>query len=119
MPATAPPRWRKCSSFSSIDDHGMKPIGHTLLRYDEVTSTNTVLLANESLLAVHGLVMVARHQTAGRGRMGRVWASVPGAQLQFSVVVHPRVAEGEVPVVALIAGLAVANGVVQATGVTP
>jgi BirA family biotin operon repressor/biotin-[acetyl-CoA-carboxylase] ligase len=97
----------------------MRPIGHTILRYEEVTSTNTLILANESLLASHGLVMAARHQTAGRGRMGRVWASIPGAQLQFSVVVHPRVPESEVPLVALVAGLAVAGGIARATGLQP
>jgi BirA family biotin operon repressor/biotin-[acetyl-CoA-carboxylase] ligase len=48
--------------------------------------------------------------------MGRVWASIPGAQLQFSVVVHPRLREAEVPVIALIAGLAVAGGIREAAG---
>jgi BirA family biotin operon repressor/biotin-[acetyl-CoA-carboxylase] ligase len=97
----------------------MKPIGHTILRYDEVTSTNTLILDDETLLSNHGLVMLARHQTAGRGRMGRIWASIPGAQLQFSVVVHPRVPDAQVPVVALIAGLAVARGIARATDLRP
>lgn len=97
----------------------MKPIGHIILRYDEVTSTNTLILGDEALLSNHGLVMVARHQTAGRGRMGRVWASVPGAQLQFSVVVHPRLPDAQVPLIALVAGLAVARGIARATGLRP
>ena len=94
----------------------MKPIGHTILRRETVTSTNTLILNDEALLANHGLVMTAQHQTAGRGRMGRAWASIPGAQLQFSVVVHPRMREADVPVIALIAGLAVAGGIWEATG---
>lgn len=97
----------------------MNPIGHTILRLDEVTSTNTLVLADESLLANHGMVVTAQHQTAGRGRMGRVWASIPGAQLQFSVVLHPRMPEAEVPLIALVAGLAVAGGIQEATGLVP
>lgn len=97
----------------------MKPIGHTILRRESVTSTNTLILEDETLLANHGLVMTANHQTAGRGRMGRAWASIPGAQLQFSVVVHPQVREADVPVIALIAGLAVAWGIREATALEP
>ena len=37
----------------------------------------------------HGTVVVARHQTAGRGQHGRVWQSRPGASLLMSVILHP------------------------------
>jgi BirA family biotin operon repressor/biotin-[acetyl-CoA-carboxylase] ligase len=70
----------------------------------------------------HGLVVVAGQQTAGRGRRGRTWASPAGAGLYFSVVARPPVAsamDGEPSVLGLLtlaAGLAVAEGVGQATG---
>ncbi len=38
--------------------------------------------------AVHGTVVVADHQTAGRGRLGRRWLSRPGEQLLFTAVVR-------------------------------
>ncbi len=70
----------------------------------------------------HGLVVVAGHQTAGRGRRGHTWSSPPGAGLYFSTVVRPPVApyvEGAPSLMGLLtlaAGLAVAEGVGHATG---
>jgi BirA family transcriptional regulator, biotin operon repressor / biotin---[acetyl-CoA-carboxylase] ligase len=70
----------------------------------------------------HGLVVVAGHQTAGRGRRGRRWHSPAHAGLYFSTVVRPpaeTVADGEPSVFGLLtlaAGVAVAEGIGQATG---
>lgn len=70
----------------------------------------------------HGLVVVAGHQTAGRGRRGHTWASPEGAGLYFSMVVAPPVepfVEGAPSVLGLLtiaAGLAVAEGIGHATG---
>lgn len=97
----------------------MKPIGHTVIRLEEATSTNTLALENEAYLGDHGLVLLARHQTAGRGRMGHGWVSLPGAQLQFTVVLHPVLPAGEVPVLALVAGLAVAQAMEDVLGLAP
>lgn len=72
--------------------------------------------------APHGLVIVAGHQTAGRGRRGHTWVSPEGAGLYVSMVVRPPVAamQDGVPSVlglmTLAAGLAVAEGVGHATG---
>ena len=44
-------------------------------------STNADLLARGG---PEGQVLVAEEQTAGRGRAGRTWVSVPGALLTFS-----------------------------------
>ena len=67
----------------------MRQIGSEIVRLEEVVSTNTLALRDPVYLERHGLVLLARHQTGGRGRMGRQWASLPGRQLQFSVVLHP------------------------------
>jgi BirA family biotin operon repressor/biotin-[acetyl-CoA-carboxylase] ligase len=70
----------------------------------------------------HGLVVVAGHQTAGRGSRGHTWSSPPGAGLYFSTVVRPPVAPQAdgVPslmgLLTLAAGLSVAEGVSHATG---
>src|SRR3712207_2273480 len=56
-------------------------------------STNADLLARAGDGEdIAGAVLIAEHQTAGRGRNGRVWAS-PGAQLTMSVGVDG----GDVP----------------------
>jgi BirA family biotin operon repressor/biotin-[acetyl-CoA-carboxylase] ligase len=53
---------------------------------DSIDSTNSELLrraqAGEDL---HGKVLTATHQTAGRGQHGRVWVNTPGASLLMSV----------------------------------
>ncbi len=64
-----------------------------------------------------GRVVVADEQTAGRGRLGRAWASPPGAGLYMSIVLRP--APVVAPLVTLMAGVAVAEGVEAATGLRP
>jgi BirA family biotin operon repressor/biotin-[acetyl-CoA-carboxylase] ligase len=56
-----------------------------------------------------GLAVVADHQTAGRGRLGRAWTTPPGAALTFSAVVDPRLGDDWWPLVPLAAGCAVAT----------
>ena len=51
---------------------------------DETGSTNADLLARAPSLA-GPVLLVARSQTAGRGRSGRPWQSAPGASLTFSL----------------------------------
>jgi len=46
------------------------------------------------VLALHPdarILVAADHQTAGRGRLGRIWQSEPGQNLLFSVVLRPPV----------------------------
>ena len=74
-------------------------------------STNADLLARAAARAggPEGQVLVAEEQTAGRGRLGRTWSSVPGAALTFSVLLRPATVpadrRGWLP---LLAGVAVA-----------
>ncbi|HET9442393.1 MAG TPA: biotin--[acetyl-CoA-carboxylase] ligase [Acidimicrobiales bacterium] len=58
-------------------------------RFDELDSTNTWIMAQARAGAAQGLVAVADHQTAGRGRLGRRWESPPGANLLCSVLLRP------------------------------
>jgi BirA family biotin operon repressor/biotin-[acetyl-CoA-carboxylase] ligase len=82
--------------------------------YPEVTSTNDVA----SVLAEHGgpegTVVVANAQSAGRGRHGRVWFSPAGAGLYVSAILRPSARS--VPPVTIAAGVAVAEGILEATG---
>src|ERR1700716_3371300 len=34
---------------------------------------------------IHGAVLIAEHQIRGRGRNGRKWSAIPGAQILLSV----------------------------------
>jgi len=58
-------------------------------RVAETGSTNADLVARARLGEPAGVVLVADHQTAGRGRLGRAWAAPPGASLLLSVLLRP------------------------------
>ncbi len=61
-------------------------LGHVeLLLPFEVDSTNTQMLSRVKAGRTEACVMAAVHQTAGRGRMGKAWASTPGQSLTFSL----------------------------------
>lgn len=75
-------------------------------------STNAVLLARAEAGAASGSVIIAETQTAGRGRRGRQWLSVPGDSLTFSLLW--RFPQGTVPLgLSLAVGVAVTHALVK------
>jgi BirA family biotin operon repressor/biotin-[acetyl-CoA-carboxylase] ligase len=81
-------------------------------------STNTDLLVEARDGAPEGLVLAAESQTAGRGRLGRRWASPPRAALTFSVLLRPSgVPPGGRGWAPLLAGVAVASALRAEAGV--
>ena len=56
----------------------------------ETGSTNADLLVEAAGGAPEGAVLVADHQTAGRGRLDRTWSAPPGASLLVSALLRPR-----------------------------
>ncbi len=73
------------------------------------TSTNDLARAWADEGAPHGAVVSADHQTAGRGRLQRRWASPPGQNLAMSVVLRRDWVAGRVPWACLAAAVAVAE----------
>lgn len=57
--------------------------------FDEVTSTNDLALEWAANGAIEGTVIVARAQTAGRGRQGRRWVSLADGGLYASLILRP------------------------------
>ncbi len=68
--------------------------------------------------AEEGLVVVAEHQTAGRGRLDRSWVTPPRAALTFSVLLRPAGPPARWPLLGHLAGLAVVEGVARVGGPT-
>ena len=62
------------------------PAGWHVSVVEETGSTNADLLAAAADGAPHRSVLVARHQTAGRGRLDRRWEAQPGANLLVSLL---------------------------------
>ena len=77
-----------------------------LLRFDSLPSTNTEVANRAVAGADEGLCVVAREQTAGRGRMERKWISPPGAGLYLSVLLRPVFPQAYWPLLSLMAAIA-------------
>ena len=85
--------------------------GRDYAYFDEVESTQRLLAGKRE-----GAVVAAGHQTAGRGRLGRVWEDVPGTALMFSLALEPDVPGDRLPTLSVVAGEAVAAAIAAATG---
>jgi BirA family biotin operon repressor/biotin-[acetyl-CoA-carboxylase] ligase len=64
-----------------------------------------------------GATAAADVQTAGRGRLGRVWLAPAGKALLFSVLLRPRTPMPLWPELSLVAGEAVAVALTRETGI--
>ncbi len=82
---------------------------------DETGSTNADMLEAARQGAPEGSVIVAEHQSAGRGRAGRAWVAPRGASLLASVLLRPPAAAA--PLVTAAVALAAAEAVEACTGI--
>ncbi len=79
----------------------------SLLTFDILDSTNTEALKQAKLGADEGLCVIARQQTAGRGRYGRTWVSERDAGIYFSLVLRPKLEIHDLSLITLMSGVAV------------
>jgi len=91
------------------------PVWKTVEVVDETGSTNSDLIARaNSGVPIAGAVLIAEHQTAGRGRQGRGWSAARYAQITMSVAIDtadvPTDAWGWLP---LATGVAIVDTVTQ------
>jgi len=92
------------------------PFEHHLSWHEEVGSTNDVAIAAADGGAPEGFVVAANAQSSGRGRLGRTWASPPDAGLYVSLILRPP--PHAVPLITIAAGVAIAEGVEAASGLS-
>ena len=82
--------------------------GFSLLAFDHLPSTSD----HAKLLAADGApdrtVVLARSQSAGRGRQGRQWQSPPG-NVYLSVILRPRVSPARATELGFVTAVAVAD----------
>src|SRR4051794_5717576 len=84
---------------------------------EETGSTNADLMASGRDGASEGAVLVADHQTSGRGRADRVWTAPPGSSLLVSVLLRPS--PTMVTFSSMAMGVAAADAVAATSGVQP
>jgi BirA family transcriptional regulator, biotin operon repressor / biotin---[acetyl-CoA-carboxylase] ligase len=83
---------------------------------EETGSTNADVAERARGGEPSGLVLVAEHQTAGRGRLDRSWEAPARSALTFSILLRPTTDPQRWPWLPLLAGLAVARAVRRAAG---
>lgn len=92
---------------------GAGEIMWNIIRFDEIDSTNTRLKQMPD--APHGTVLVAKRQTAGRGRLGRSFSSPHGIYL--SALLCRKEDPSELLHLTAMAAVAVRRAIVDACGI--
>jgi BirA family transcriptional regulator, biotin operon repressor / biotin---[acetyl-CoA-carboxylase] ligase len=83
--------------------------GRTFRMFSECDSTSDEASKLADRGCDDGAVVAADQQAKGRGRLGRVWHSPPGANLYFSLVLRPSLPPAALPPLTLLVGAAVAQ----------
>lgn len=87
-----------------------------VLFFDSVVSTNNVLKDIASKGAVSGTVVLADHQTGGKGRRGRSFSSPAGAGIYLSYLFRPEAGFDRISDLTSWTAVAVADAVKNACG---
>jgi len=93
------------------------PLWREIRVVDATGSTNADVGALARGGAVEGVVLVAEHQTAGRGRLDRQWTAPPRSGLFFSMLMRPGVDASRLTLLPLLVGVGAARGLAHACGV--
>lgn len=89
---------------------------YTVFYKDTTDSTNTWAKQVAEQGAPEGAVMVADMQTAGKGRRGRGWISLPGQAVYMSLILRPDILPEQASMVTLILGLSTAQALDELLG---
>ena len=91
----------------------------TAIRYYPTTgSTNEDALKWANADVPDSALVVADHQTSGRGRLGRKWVTTPGSSLAFTVIFHPTLKEKKnLALFSLLGALAVSQAIQNKCGI--
>ncbi len=93
------------------DQLGTRVVGRRVLVYPEVASTNAVASNLGEEGEPEGTVVVAETQTAGRGRMGKPWASAPYLGLWTSILLRPRTAPADATLLSQLTAVGLADAI--------
>ena len=94
-------------------------VGSRLVCLKETESTNAVAFRLAEEGAPEGTVVFADAQSAGKGRLGRVWLSPPGVNLYCSVVLRPPISPVAACQLTFLSVVAVARAIERCTKLLP
>ena len=92
-------------------------IGRTVLHVSEIDSTNRGLIDLGVAGVEVGTVLVANHQTRGRGKGLRAWFSSPSGSLCVSVLIRTRRGLAQAPQLTLLCAVALREAIAEQTGI--
>ena len=91
----------------------------SLLWFDSIDSTNTRAKQLAAQGAPHGTVLIADHQTGGRGRLGRSFHSPAGSGIYMSIILRPGCAPQDLMHLTCAAAVAMCDAVEASCGSRP
>lgn len=107
-------------SLESIRESlGTHPWADRIVFFDSTDSTNTQAKRLAAAGAPHGTVLIAGHQTAGRGRMGRQFHSPEGVGIYMSVILRPQCRAADLMHLTCASGVAVCDAVEEVLSFRP
>ncbi len=89
-----------------------------ILIFDSVTSTNTLLKEMADKKVKEGVAILARAQTAGKGRMGRFFFSPPRTGIYMSILLRPDFPAQDLKFLTPMAAVAVSKAIEKISGDT-
>lgn len=111
--------YRIVSNVDVISEDVIKKYLNNDLRvevFDSLDSTNTYLKEKGAHGESEGLLVVAKEQTKGKGRMNRAFASPKNGGVYFSLLLRPSINPSEALFITTIAAVAVVAAIKKVTG---
>lgn len=98
------------SAAISANTAGLETLGLRIAVEREIDSTNAALKRRALSEDIHGVALFAETQTAGRGRLGRVWVSPPKSNIYLSLGWRTGLEPLELAGLSLAVGCAIGEG---------
>jgi len=92
--------------------------GKRIHHFFKTDSTNRIALELGHASEPEGALVIAEEQTAGRGRIGRTWHSERATGIYATLLLRPKLAPVQAPLLTMLAGLSARTAITEATGVT-
>ena len=90
--------------------------GRSIAFFEEIDSTNIMAGALAEQGAPEGTLVLADHQTGGKGRRGRQWFSPAGTGIWMTLLLRPELSPERISAITLVAALSVGKAIHQVTG---
>ncbi len=87
-----------------------------IIRIKETDSTNKIAKDYIRKGVKSGTAIISNSQTAGKGRLGKSWVSVPGKGLYCSIIIRPACKRDQFSLITLVTGLVVADIIEEISG---